>query len=63
MVGTELLIDLVPIVPRMFVAPPMIDAKAPSFKTERPDGLQKSTVGIAGMDPEFDNHTWLQRAY
>src|SRR5260221_14694728 len=45
----------------MLVPLPMIDAEAPRVETERLHGLQEGAVRIAGMDPEFDNHVWLQR--
>src|SRR5471030_456854 len=47
---------------RMLVTLPVVDAKAPSVKAEGVNGLQEGAIGVAGMNPEFDNHAWLQRA-
>jgi hypothetical protein len=63
MVGAQFIVNLVTIVPRVLVTLPMVDAKAPRLEAERMDSLQEGTVGIACVDPEFDNHAWLQRAY
>src|ERR1700686_958623 len=62
MIGAQLIVDFVTIVTCMFVTLPMVNAKAPRGKAERADGLEECAIGIARMNPEFNNHPRLQRA-
>src|SRR3954454_24042806 len=62
-VGEKFLVNLATVVPRVFVALPMINAEAPRIETEPVDGLQEGAVGIAGVDAKLDNHARLERAY
>jgi hypothetical protein len=59
MIGLKLLVHLVAIMARMCVTLPMIDPKAPRVEAEGVDRLQESAIGIAGVNPKFNNHTWL----
>jgi hypothetical protein len=56
MICAQLLVNLVTIISCMFIALPVIDAEAARIETKRLDSLQEGAIGIAGMDPEFDNH-------
>src|SRR4051812_37863035 len=46
----------------MLVTLPMVDAKASRFDAQGVDGLQEGAIGVAGVNPEFDNHAGLQGA-
>src|SRR3954447_8530503 len=62
MISAKLLVEFVAVISRVLVPLPVIDAEAARVETQRLDGLQEGTVGIAGMDTEFHDRARLQRA-
>jgi hypothetical protein len=50
MIGAELVVYLVIIVPRMRVTLPVIDAKAPRVEAESVDRLEESAIRVARVN-------------
>jgi hypothetical protein len=56
-IGTELVIYLVIIVPSMRVTLPVIDAKAPRVEAEGADRLEECAIRVARVNSQLHNRT------